>query len=106
MNESLYELIHKDNKVMDRALSLFHILSSGTRLKILLLLCMKEMNVKELEHHIEQSQSAVSHQLSLLRKEKLVTANKIGREQYYRVADNHVELILNMAITHVREELK
>lgn len=106
MLDELYNIIHKDKDVMNRTLLLFYILSNKTRLKILLLLCIQEMNVKELENELDQSQSAISHQLSLLRQENLVIAEKVGREQYYRVTDNHIELILNIAINHIIEEHK
>ena len=106
MREYSYESVYHDSELIERARSLFHILSNETRLRILLLLCEQNMNVTELETEIGQSQSSISHHLSLLRNNMLVTAKKSGREQYYSVTDNHVELILNISITHVMEELK
>ena len=101
----MFEIINKDEDVKKRTLKLFQVLSNETRFKILLLLCKEEMNVTDFERVIGQSQTAISHQLSLLRSIKLVKSKRIGREMYYSLSDKHVDLIIDLAINHVTEEL-
>lgn len=95
--------MNDDHEAIDHALVLFSILSNKTRLKIVLLLSEKEMNVKELEQATTESQSSISHQLSLMRHLNLVKAKRIGREHYYRVTDTHIEHLLQSILIHLAE---
>ena len=98
---------YKQNKLqeidLDRSLNLFHILRNKTRFKILLLLTEQERNVTETREEIQQSQSAISHQLSLLKEVNIVRSRRIGRKQYYSINDSHVEQIIDLSINHVIE---
>jgi len=49
------------------------------------------------------SQSAISHQLAQLRKVKLVSVDRVGQSMIYRLKDDHVKMIFNQALDHIRE---
>ena len=61
------------------------------------------MCVNDLAVLLDMTKSAVSHQLKILRTAKLVKAEKRGKNVYYSLADEHVKVVLEMALEHVRE---
>lgn len=75
-----------------------------TRLRILCLLRDREVCVHEIVDALEMSQSAVSHQLRVLRDARLVAHRREGRHVYYRLADDHVQEMLENALSHGAEE--
>ena len=77
--------------------------SDPTRLKLLSALAVTELCVCDLALLSGTSESAVSHQLRLLRDRRLVTADKRGREVYYRLADAHVTALISSALEHASE---
>ena len=77
--------------------------SDPTRLKLLSALAVTELCVCDLALLSGTSESAVSHQLRLLRDRRLVTADKRGREVYYRLADAHVTALIASALEHATE---
>lgn len=79
----------------------FKALADPTRLRILALLSVGECGVGDLADHLEVSQSAVSHQLRLLRSLDIVRYRKDGREVYYDLADEHVRDILSRTLEHI-----
>lgn len=79
----------------------FSALADATRLRILLLLLENERSVGDIAAHLEVSQSAVSHQLRLLRSLNIVRYRKNGREVYYDLADDHVRDILTRTLEHI-----
>ena len=74
-----------------------------TRLRILSALSATELCVCDLAALTEISESAVSHQMRLLRERRLVNWEKRGREVYYRLADEHVTQLISSALEHARE---
>lgn len=72
-----------------------------TRLRILASLFTGERNVSDLAEHLDVSQSAVSHQLRLLRSLDIVRYRKDGREIFYRLADEHVRDIFYRTLEHI-----
>jgi len=79
----------------------FKLLADPSRLRIVYaLLEGGELCVNELADLVASSESATSHQLRQLRLAGLVRAKKQGREVFYRVADSHVRLLLDVAIEH------
>jgi DNA-binding transcriptional ArsR family regulator len=78
----------------------FKALADPTRLKILAMLFTGELCVGDIADHLEVSQSAVSHQLRLLRSLDIVRYRKEGREVYYTLADDHVRDILMRTFEH------
>lgn len=71
-----------------------------TRLRLLWLLRGGEVGVQVLVEALGMSQSAVSHQLRLLRDARLVAARRSGRRVYYRLSDEHVRSLLENAVSH------
>lgn len=82
---------------------LFKVFSDPTRLRILGALTRGELCVCDIGAVLGASQSAVSHQLALLRSAGLVAFRREGKTLYYRLADSHVSLLLEMGLEHVSE---
>ena len=80
---------------------IFKALGDPTRLSILALLSSGEKCVNELADSLEVSQSAVSHQLRILRNLDIVRYRKEGREVIYSLADEHVRDILSRTAEHI-----
>lgn len=91
-----------DDKIIDLS-ELFKIFGDSTRIKIINVLLDKELCVGDIATIINVSQSAVSHQLRILKSSKLVKYKKIGKEVYYSLADDHVEKIFKIGCEHVNE---
>lgn len=92
-----------EEELLDLA-ELFKMFSDSTRIKILYDLFDGEKSVSEICEDIEMNQSAVSHQLKLLKSSKLVTSKREGKSMMYSLADNHVKTIIAMGIEHIEEE--
>ena len=83
----------------------FKLLSDPSRLRIVYtLLEAGELCVSNIARHVEMSESATSHQLRQLRMSGLVRSRKEGREVFYRIADRHVRLLLDVAVEHYLHE--
>jgi DNA-binding transcriptional ArsR family regulator len=85
------------------ASALLKMVADPTRLQLLSALHVQELCVGDLAAVIELSESAVSHQLRLLRTQRLVTFRKEGRVVYYRLLDDHVTGLIQNALEHARE---
>ena len=81
---------------------LFKVFGDPTRLKLLAALLAQEMCVCDLSDLLGISQSAVSHQLRLLRTSRLVKNRREGKSVYYSLDDDHVATILAQGMEHVR----
>jgi ArsR family transcriptional regulator, lead/cadmium/zinc/bismuth-responsive transcriptional repressor len=81
----------------------FKVMSDKTRLKILYVLSKKELCVCDLSSAVNMSVSSVSHQLRILRHNKLVKYRKQGKCVYYSLDDDHVVQLIKMAYDHVTE---
>lgn len=79
----------------------FKALADPTRLRILALLFAGERGVSDLADHLDVSQSAVSHQLRILRNLDIVRYRKDGRKVFYDIADDHVRDILSRTLEHI-----
>ena len=82
---------------------IFKALADETRLKILWALEKLEMCVCDLAAMLGLTESAVSHQLRLLRNLQLVTNRRDGVVLYYRLADNHVSQLIRITLEHLRD---
>jgi len=82
---------------------LFKVFGDSTRMKIICCLFQSEMCVCDIAEIINATQSAVSHQLRVLKQAKLVKYKKEGKTVYYSLSDKHVEIIFNMALEHIEE---
>jgi DNA-binding transcriptional ArsR family regulator len=79
----------------------FGLLADAGRLRVLVALLEGEMCVCDLAAVARASESAVSHHLRLLRAHRVVQVRRAGRMAYYRLADAHVRLLLDVALTHI-----
>ena len=82
---------------------LFKVFGDSTRIKILYDLFSGEKNVTEICRDLEMNQSAVSHQLKILRTAQLVQGRREGKSIVYALADDHVKTIIAMGIEHTEE---
>ncbi|MBQ7757478.1 ArsR/SmtB family transcription factor [Anaerotignum sp.] len=82
----------------------FKIFGDGTRIRILQILLEGERNVGELAEALEMSQSAVSHQLRVLRQNDLVKYRKEGKTVFYSLDDEHVRMVIEQGMTHLRHK--
>jgi len=89
--------------VIENSAQLFKILADPTRLSILNLLSEKEANVTTISQKLGVEQSAVSHQLSLLKKVRLVSSRREGKSMVYFPNDSHVYKILDQVFEHSKE---
>ncbi len=92
---------------MERVCAVFRMLAEPSRMKIVLALMEGQMCVYHLAEVSEGTVSAVSHQLKLLREEKIVKATRLGKRMEYSIADDHVLKIVEMALRHLpcKEEI-
>lgn len=81
----------------------FRVLGDPTRVRILDVLAEGELCVCDLASLVGLSESAVSHQLRLLRGMRLVRPRRAGRQVFYAVDDQHILELLRLALTHVQE---
>lgn len=89
---------------IEKISQLFKMLSDPTRLKILLYLKNGEQNVTAISQAVEMEQSAVSHQLRLLRENKIVRSCREGKAILYVLDDSHVLDILEQTVKHVEHD--
>lgn len=92
-----------NDRIVDKMEAMLNIASDYTRLKILYAILGEEKNVSEIVEAVGASQSLVSHQLNVLRKNNLVATRKEGRKVYYSLADEHVVMLLKVVEEHARE---
>ena len=82
---------------------LFKVFGDSTRIRILFVLFEKEESVGEIADALGMNQSAISHQLKILKQNKRVKARREGKQMYYSLADQHVKAIIEMGLEHVEE---
>lgn len=91
-----------DEQLYDLA-ELFKVFGDSTRIKILYALFEAELCVCDIAQLLGMSQSAISHQLQVLKKSKLVKYRREGKTVFYSLADSHVRTILGQGMEHVTE---
>lgn len=82
---------------------LFKVFGDSTRLRIMYALSEGEVSVQNIAEALEMDQSTISHQLRVLRNNKLVRARREGKQIYYSLDDDHVKEIIEMGLDHVLE---
>ena len=83
---------------------LFKVFADYTRVKLMYALFDGELCVQDLAEKLDMTQSAISHQLRVLKAAKLVKGRRNGKQVYYSLADEHVETILGQGLDHVLED--
>lgn len=91
-----------DELLYDMA-ELFKVFGDSTRVRILYALSAQELCVCDLADAINMTQSAVSHQLRILKQARLVRYRRKGKIVYYSLADDHVHMIFEQAMEHISE---
>ena len=91
-----------EDKLYDLA-ELFKVFGDSTRIRILYALFESDICVCDLAETLQMTQSAVSHQLKILKQSKLVSSRREGKSVFYFLADDHVRTMINQGLEHVSE---
>lgn len=106
VHEEILEKIRKtfpnDEKLYDLA-ELFKVFGDSTRIRILFVLFEAEVCVCDLAAALDMTSSAVSHQLKILKSNKLIKSRRDGKSVIYSLADNHVRTIISQGMDHIDE---
>ena len=94
-------LANTDDFTSQKLANVFKILGDSTRIKLLALLTTKEMRVSDIAESLDMGQSAISHQLRVLRDARLVKYRKEGKEAWYSIDDDHVVKLMRQGLDHV-----
>ena len=100
--KSIKENMPKEELLFDIA-ETFKVFGDTTRMKIISALLKEELNVSEISEITNCSQSAISHQLRVLKQAKLVKYRKDGKSAYYSLDDEHVAKIYEIGKEHIEE---
>lgn len=100
--EKVSEMSSDDNVLYD-ASELLKVFGDATRIRIIFVLCRGELCVRDIAGCLEMTQSAISHQLRVLKQARLVSTRRDGKTIFYSLCDDHVKTILYHAIEHVME---
>ena len=82
---------------------IFKVFGDSTRIKILYVLFESEMCVCDIAQLLNMNQSAISHQLKILKQNRLVKSRREGKAVFYSLADGHVRTIINQGLEHIEE---
>lgn len=99
---SVTKELPKEEDLYDLA-ELFKVFGDSTRIRILYALFEHEMCVCDIADLLGMTQSAISHQLRVLKQSQLVKFRKEGKTVFYFLADDHVRLIINQGMEHIQE---
>lgn len=92
-----------EEKLYDLA-ELYKVFGDSTRIKILYVLFEAEMCVCDIAMLLNMSQSAISHQLRVLKQSKLVKNRREGKTVFYSLSDEHIRGIIDMGMNHISED--
>ncbi|MGB5107401.1 MAG: metalloregulator ArsR/SmtB family transcription factor [Candidatus Zixiibacteriota bacterium] len=96
----------KDPQTIDGLAEIFSVLADPTRLKICIFLAQEELCVCDLAAMLNISESAISHQLRLLRSLRLVKYRRDGKMAFYALDDAHVSALIKQGMDHAEEKSK
>ena len=92
-----------DEAVLYDAAELLKVFGDSTRIRIIFVLCQSEMCVCDIARLLGRTQSAISHQLRVLKQARLVSSRREGKTIFYSLCDDHVKTIFYHAMEHVME---
>lgn len=92
-----------DEETLYRLAELFKVFGDSTRIRILHVLSQNELCVQDIADTLNMTQSAISHQLRILKQAELVRFRRDGKTIYYTLADDHVATIMKQGLEHVCE---
>ena len=93
-------MYNKDN--IEHLSNMFDMLGDANRLLIVVNLLEGKKSVSEIVQLVGMSQSAVSHQLRILKDANILKREKVGKAVFYSIADNHVETIVKNGLVHMQ----
>lgn len=113
-NRCAVTIIHHElvKQVKDRMISqedagelanFYKVFADPTRVKLLFALGIQEMCVCDLSYLMNMSQSAVSHQLKVLRQARVVKNRRDGKVMYYSLDDDHIQHVFSQGLEHIKE---
>ena len=97
------ETLPEETELYDLA-ELFKVFGDSTRIRILFVFFEAEVCVCDLAKALNMTQSAISHQLRILKQNKLVKSRREGKSIFYSLADDHVRTIINQGREHIEED--
>ena len=107
VHENLLEIVNQtmpeETELYDLA-ELFKVFGDSTRIRILFVLFEAEVCVCDLAEVLHMTQSAISHQLRILKQSKLVKSRREGKSIFYSLADGHVRTIIDQGREHIEED--
>lgn len=101
--KTVNEKMPEEEELYDLA-ELFKVFGDSTRIRILFVLFEAEVCVCDLAEVLHMTQSAVSHQLKILKQNKLVKSRREGKSIFYSLADSHVRTIIDQGLEHIEED--
>ena len=112
VNKTDVDIIHQDvvKEVLDKMPSenmflnladTFKLIGDNTRCKILYALDQNEMCVADIANILDMTKSSISHQLAVLRRSGIVRCRKVGKEVLYKLHDEHITQLFEIAIEHI-----
>ena len=106
VHEELLKIVEKtmpeETELYDLA-ELFKVFGDSTRIRILFVLFEAEVCVCDLAHVLNMTQSAISHQLKILKQSRLVKSRREGKSIFYSLADDHVRTMIAQGREHIEE---
>ena len=106
IHEDLLKIVNEkmpeEDELYDLA-ELFKVFGDSTRIRILFVLFESEVCVCDLAEALNMTQSAISHQLKILKQSKLVKSRREGKSVFYSLADGHVRTIIAQGREHIEE---
>ena len=93
----------KEEELLNELADFYKVFGDATRIKILCVLLRSEMCVCDLAEMLGMTQSAISHQLRVLKQMKLVKNRREGKTVYYSLADGHIQNIISQGMEHIME---
>ena len=106
VHENLLKIVNdtmpEETELYDLA-ELFKVFGDSTRIRILFVLFEAEVCVCDLAQVLQMTQSAISHQLKILKQNKLVKSRREGKSIFYSLADDHVRTIIAQGCDHIEE---
>ena len=106
IHEELLKIVDEtmpDETELDSLAELFKVFGDPTRIRILFVLFETEVCVCDLARALNMTQSAVSHQLRILKQSRLVKNRRVGKSMFYSLADDHVRTMIAQGRDHILE---
>lgn len=107
IHQSLLDIVTKqmpEEETLYNLAELFKVFGDSTRIRILFVLFEAEVCVCDLAQALNMTQSAISHQLRILKQNKLVKNRREGKSIFYSLADEHVRTIIAQGLDHILED--